>query len=160
VSLEGLHPVRNRRAYQRRLGFLTAGNGALYARLTVAQHLRFWSDVAFIAPADRDAAIARIVSELDLAEVLSSRVERTSMGQRQRARLAMAMLHQPDLLLLDEPHTSLDDHGLELLSGILRRHAENGGAALWCSPSLAHAQLPADDTYELRDRQLHQPAVA
>jgi ABC-2 type transport system ATP-binding protein len=160
VSLEGLHPVRDRRAYQRRLGYLTAGNGALYARITVMQHLRFWADVAFIPRAERDAAIARVVKELNLEEIIGSRVDRMSMGQRQRARLAMALLHEPDVLLMDEPHTSLDDPGIELLSRVLHRHVEKGGAALWCSPSLGHAALPADDAYELRDRKLHTMAVA
>jgi ABC-2 type transport system ATP-binding protein len=160
VSLEGLHPVRDRRAYQRRLGFLTAGNGALYARLTIAQHLRFWADIAFIPPADRDTAITRVVADLNLDEILSSRVDRMSMGQRQRARLAMAVLHEPDLLLLDEPHTSLDEPGIELLAAFLRRHADRGGAALWCSPSLSHANLPADDAYEIRERRLYASATA
>lgn len=160
VSLEGLHPVRDRRAYQRRLGFLTAGNGALYARLTVMQHLRFWADIAFIRPAERDGAIARVIEEMDLGELLHSRVERMSMGQRQRARLAMAVLHRPDLLLLDEPHASLDDAGIELVAALLRRHADGGGAAMWCSPSLAHAALPADDAYVLRDRTITREPVA
>jgi len=156
VSLEGPHPVRDRRAYQRRLGFLTAGNGALYARITVADHLRFWSDVAFIPPRERDAAIARVVEELDLEPILRSRTERMSMGQRQRARIAMAILHSPDVLLMDEPHTSLDDDGLEMVAGVLRRHVEAGGAALWCSPARAHAAtLPADEEYVLRDRKIH-----
>lgn len=160
VSLEGLHPVRDRRAFQRRLGFLTAGNGALYARLTVSQHLRFWSDVAFIAPRDRRAAIEKVVEDLELAPILASRVDRMSMGQRQRARIAMAILHSPDVLLMDEPHTSLDDEGIEMVAGVLRRHAAAGGAALWCSPSLGHLALPADDAYELHERRIHEVARA
>src|SRR4051794_33702127 len=46
VALDGLDPVRDRRPYQRRLGFLAAGQGGLYARMTVKAHLDYWSRLA------------------------------------------------------------------------------------------------------------------
>ena len=56
------------------------------------------------------------------------------MGQRQRVRIAMAFLHRPALILLDEPTNSLDDEGSAVLLGAVEEHRRTGGSALWCSP--------------------------
>jgi ABC-2 type transport system ATP-binding protein len=149
VTLDGLDPARDREAFQRRLGFLSAGNSGLYARLTVVQHLRMWADLAFVPRAERSETIDRAVKSMALGELADRRVDRLSMGQRQRVRVAMTFLHRPDVILLDEPHTSLDEGGLELLSASMDAHVERGGALLWCSPSLALGELRHDDTYVL-----------
>jgi ABC-2 type transport system ATP-binding protein len=154
VKLAGLDPVRDRRAFQRRLGFLSAGNGGLYARLTVAQHLRFWADLALVPAGRRAACLASAVADFALEELIDRRVERMSMGQRQRVRLAMAFLHAPDVVFLDEPNTSLDEEGLTILAAALDAHSARGGASLWCSPSLALGELRHDATYRIAEGKL------
>jgi heme ABC exporter ATP-binding subunit CcmA len=151
VKLYGLDPEHDRKAYQERLGYLSAGDRGLYARLTVAQNLDFWSGIALV-PLDRkaeliDAALERFA----LHELANRRVDRISMGQRQRVRLSMVFLHEPDVIMLDEPHTSLDSDALELLELALSRHSERGGAVLWCSPAAEHLPLRADVRYALAD---------
>ncbi len=151
VTLDGLDPARDRRAYQRRLGFLAAGDRGVYARLTVAQHLRLWSDLALVPARRRAQRIDAMIDEMGLEELRNRRVDRMSMGQRQRVRLAMTFLHEPDVVLLDEPHTSLDESGLERLARQLDAHAARGGAALWCSPSLALGELRHDSAQVIVD---------
>jgi ABC-type multidrug transport system ATPase subunit len=151
VSLEGLGPDRDRREFQRRLGYLAAGDRGLYARLSVTRNLEFWSGLALVPkPRQRDLIEASI-DRFGLGELARRRVDRLSMGQRQRVRLAMTFLHEPQVALLDEPHTSLDDDALGLLEAALAELVGRGGAALWCSP--AHQQLPlrADIRHLLRD---------
>jgi ABC-type multidrug transport system ATPase subunit len=76
--------------------------------------------------------------------------ERVWLGQR--VRLALAMLGEPLLLLMDEPQTSLDDEALEVLAGLLGEHCERGGAVLICAPARDHLKgLPIDVSYVLRD---------
>lgn len=135
LRLAGLDPERERRAYQRRLGFLSAGNLGLYARLKVTDNLDLFAALALIPARQRGAAVERAIERFDLAELARSRADRLSTGQRQRVRLAVAFLHDPEVVLLDEPHTSLDDEGLAVLRGAIERHVEAGGAALWCSPT-------------------------
>lgn len=144
IGLAGLDPHRDRAAYQRRVGFLAAGDRGLYARLTTLRHLDLWARVSLLGRR-RPAAIERTVAELDLGPLLDQRLDRLSMGQRQRVRLAMAFLHEPDLVLLDEPLNSLDDHGRELLVHALAALAGRGGAAVCCSPSAA-VGIPFDRT--------------
>ena len=149
VELDGLDPVRDRRAFQLRLGFLPAGDRGLYARLNVRRNLDFWAGLALIPRSGRQAAVDRVVTLFELGELIGQRVDRLSMGQRQRVRLAMVFLHDPDVVLLDEPHTSLDDAGLALLREALGAHTAAGGAALWCSPAIDQAHLPHDRAWRL-----------
>jgi len=151
VALDGLDPLADRRAFQRRLGFLSAGDRGMYARLTVAQHLRLWADLALVPAADRGALLGAAIETFGLTALVERRVDRMSTGQRQRVRLAMAFLHRPDVVLLDEPHSSLDEDGLAQLSAALDAHAARGGAALWCSPSLALGELRHDHAYRIVD---------
>jgi ABC-2 type transport system ATP-binding protein len=135
VDLDGLHPRRQRARYQARIGFLSAGDRGLYARLTVRQHLELWGRLSLLPGRRCGAATERMIEQLDLGQLAERRMDRLSMGQRQRVRLTMAFLHDPDLVLLDEPLNSLDPHGAELLAACVAGVTERGGAVLWCSPA-------------------------
>lgn len=149
VAVHGLDPERDRRAYQRRLGFLSAGNLGLYARLSVADNLDFFASIALIPVAQRAEAIERAVARFELDELYRSRTDRLSTGQRQRVRLAVTFLHDPDVVLLDEPHTSLDDEALALVRDALEVLTGRGGTVLWCSPTPEHVGLGYDRGYRV-----------
>jgi len=71
--------------------------------------------------------------------------QRLSLGQRQRLKLSLGFVHEPDVVLLDEPANSLDDEGIALLAENLERLKARGGAALWCAPSATDPPLPFDE---------------
>jgi ABC-2 type transport system ATP-binding protein len=144
IDLEGLHPWRNRKSFQRRIGFLSAGDRGLYARLTVRAHLLLWAKLALLRGAALDEAVERMVDRLALEELMGRRVDRISMGQRQRVRLAMAFLHDPDVVLLDEPLNSLDETGADSLRRCVDEVTGRGGAALWISPGTDRDHIPFD----------------
>jgi ABC-2 type transport system ATP-binding protein len=143
IRLRELDPARDRRRYQLRLGFLSAGNSGLTARLSTRYQLAYWARLAFVPAGEREAAIERALTSFSLHELASQRVDRLSMGQRQRLRAAMAFLHAPELVLLDEPLTSLDDEGAAMVAAAVRRVTASGGAVVCCSPE-------ADDHSEFR----------
>ena len=134
VKLAGLTRKRNRREYQRRVGLLAAGNSGLYGRLAVDHHLDFWARLALIPLVEIPAAIARVAQAFELEELRGMRVDRLSMGQRQRLRLALSLLPDPPLALLDEPATSLDAEALALLDAELAARRGRGLSALICAP--------------------------
>ncbi|QEC46676.1 ABC transporter ATP-binding protein [Baekduia soli] len=149
VRVEGHDPVRDREAVQRRVGFLSAGDRGLYARLTVRQHLDLWSRLALLPAARRRAAVERSMADFALHDLEGARTDRMSMGQRQRLRVAMAFLHEPRLTLLDEPMNSLDDAAADLLAAAIARTAQVGGACLWISPGDDRASVDFDATLVL-----------
>ena len=157
VSLDGLDPERDRRAYLGRLGYLSAGDRGLYARVTARHHLDLWARLSFVPSEERATAVEQAVNVFELAGYADRRVDRLSMGQRQRVRLAMTFVHSPDLILLDEPANSLDQDGLRVLAGYLDLVRDRGGSAVWCVPDGSEAPLAADVQLRLVDGRL-QPA--
>jgi ABC-type multidrug transport system ATPase subunit len=134
VAFDGLHPRRNRRAFQRRLGFLSAGDRGIYARLSAGDHLYLWARLALL-PADAvEPSVRRVVEQVGLEDLLQLRADRMSMGQRQRLRIAMTFLHSPDLVLLDEPLNSLDQAGADALLRCTDDVRARSGVVVWCSP--------------------------
>jgi ABC-type Na+ transport system ATPase subunit NatA len=135
---------REPRACKRELGFLAAGSSGLYARLTARQQLAFTARINFVEPARVGARVEAAIERFQLRELAGRRLDRMSMGERQRVRLAMAFLHEPRVVLLDEPRTSLDTTGLEALQDAVAGLRAAGGAVLWCSPSGDRPGIPCD----------------
>ena len=153
--LAGLDPEQDRREYLRRVGLLSAGDRALYPRLTVRRHLRLAADVALMEPRAGLEAIERSLDAFALRSFADQPAQRLSVGQRQRARLAMTFLHEPEVVLLDEPTNSLDEGGHELLVDELARLRARGGAAICCGPSGHEAAPGAEVQFALREGRLH-----
>lgn len=153
VSLGGVRPDADRQTYQGQIGFLAAGNSGLYARLSVRQNLDFWSGLAFVPAAKRQESIGQALERFALTELKGRRADRLSLGQRQRVRLASTFLHEPRLVLLDEPSANLDDEGVAALLAAIGEHTGRGGTAVWCAPT-RHLELECDSAYVLSDGEL------
>jgi ABC-2 type transport system ATP-binding protein len=131
----GFSARESRARYQELVSFLPAGDRGLYARLTVRRQLEFWARIAMV-PGDRlREAVDGAIATFELGDLAERRVDRMSMGQRQRLRIAMTFLTRPEIVLLDEPLTSLDAEGAALLQAAIDDVLARDGAVLWCSPS-------------------------
>ena len=149
---------RRRSAYQRQIGLLTPGDRGLYARVTVQGNLDLWARMALLDATEREAALAYSSRRFAWAELKDTRVERLSMGQRQRLRLALAFMHEPDLVLLDEPATSLDNDALGLLRAAVDDLAERGGLCIAVAPDGAESGMRTGDRLILRHGRLERPS--
>jgi len=150
----GVTAHENRARYQKLLWFLPAGDRGLYARLTVRGQLTFWAHIAMVPRARFRPAIEEAIDVFALKELADQRVDRISMGQRQRLRLAMTFLPHPEIVLLDEPLTSLDGEGAELLREAIDGLLARDGAVLWCSPSGEQLDMRFDARWELEGGKL------
>jgi heme ABC exporter ATP-binding subunit CcmA len=114
LEVLGLDVVRQRDRLRARLGYLGHQVG-LYPALTALENLEFFAALHGLGRRDAEEALAR----LRLAPLARTRAERLSRGQQQRLALARAILHRPEVLVLDEPDASLDAEGRALLGGLL-----------------------------------------
>jgi ABC-2 type transport system ATP-binding protein len=154
VKVWGVTARENRVRYQQLVSLLPAGDRGLYARLTVRKQLEFCARIAMLPRARFHEAVEEAIDTFDLRELSERRVDRMSMGQRQRLRIAMTFLPGPEVVLLDEPLTSLDEEGGALLAQAIERLIAQDGAVLWCSPSGEHLDMDFDARWTIEHGRL------
>ncbi len=111
---------------RRRFGYMPEERG-LYPKMRVLDQLVYLARLHGVAKADARRRAEETIEVLGVAERANDRVEALSLGNQQRVQLASALVHEPDLLVLDEPFSGLDPVGVDVLSGVLRRQAANHG---------------------------------
>jgi heme exporter protein A len=126
---------------RRRIG-VVAHQPMLYGDLTAEENLQFFGRMY-----DLDNLAARVESALNMVglwPVRSELLRAFSRGMQQRLAIARAILHQPELLLLDEPHTGLDQDASGILDDLLEEVASQGRTVVMTSHDLARAHRLAD----------------
>jgi len=145
---------------KRRVGFLTGTTG-LYARLSVRETLAYFGRLHDLPGARVDERIALLARGLDFEALLDRRCEALSTGQKQRVSVARAVLHDPPVLILDEPTVGLDVLATRFLRDFVRGERERGKAILFSTHYLAEAELLCDRVGLLhRGRMLREAAPA
>jgi heme ABC exporter ATP-binding subunit CcmA len=131
----------------------------LYEELTALENLLFFARMYGIARAHERAL--GLLQRVGLEHRQKERVSTLSRGQVQRLAWARALLHQPRLLLLDEPDTGLDQAGHALVDALLNEHAQSGGGALFTTHQLERALALGDRVVLLsRGRIVYERATA
>lgn len=133
---------------RRRVGYATQ-EASTYRDLTVAQNLRYFARVLGAPAAD----VARVIDQIGLSPQAGQRVETLSGGQRNRVSLGVAMLGEPDLLVLDEPTVGLDPELRAELWDIFRALADHG-ATLVVSSHVMDEATRCDRLVLLREGQV------
>jgi ABC-2 type transport system ATP-binding protein len=107
VEVDGIDVSRDPIAVKQRIGYLPEG-APLYGDMTPAAFLDFIAGVRGLAGVEKEAAIAAAVEKVRISEVLHRPIDTLSKGFKRRVGLAQAILHDPDVLILDEPTDGLD----------------------------------------------------
>ena len=107
ITLDGVPVAEAGREAKRRIGYLPENN-PLYTEMLAAEYLEFVARLREIGAADRSRAIDEVVAATGIEPVFYRPIGELSKGYRQRVGLAAAILHRPDLLVLDEPTEGLD----------------------------------------------------
>jgi len=119
----------------RRIGYMPEERG-LYPKMAVAEQLEYLARLHGMSRADARTATAEWTERLGLAERRRSEVGALSLGNQQRVQLAAALLHGPELLVLDEPFSGLDPVAVDVMSGVLTERAAAGVPVLFSSHQL------------------------
>jgi ABC-2 type transport system ATP-binding protein len=107
VKVDGFDVMRDPMAVKSRIGYLPEG-APLWPDMTAAAFLQFIAGIRALSGADADARIADVVAKTQLSSVMNQPLETLSKGFKRRVGLAQALLHDPDVLILDEPTDGLD----------------------------------------------------
>ena len=123
VIIDGLDVLTHTLEAQARIGYLPE-NAPLYPELSVQKYLMMMADLRQIPPADRIVRISEAVHATSMSEYLTRPIGTLSKGLRQRVGLAQAILHQPRLLILDEPTVGLDPTQIVEIRRLIQRLAK------------------------------------
>ncbi len=116
----------------------------LYEKLTGREFLEFIAEMYGLAPAYGRQRMAEVIELFALADFVDDLTERYSHGMRQRTVFAAALLHDPRVLIADEPTVGLDPRSVRLLKDLLRQQAQRGTTVFLSTHSLDIAQELAD----------------
>ena len=118
-----------------RFGYMPEERG-LYPRMPVGEQIAYFGRLHGLSAAAARAATRAWLERLDLGDRAGAKLEELSHGNQQRAQLAAALVHAPDLLVLDEPFAGLDPVAVQTLAEVLRDEAKRGTAVLFSSHQL------------------------
>lgn len=120
AKVAGHDMSRDRLAGSTKLGYLPE-NGPLYADMTPRSLLEFFADARGMSPQRKNERIERVVDLCALGSVIGKAIGKLSKGYRQRVGMAQVLLHEPDVLILDEPTAGLDPNQIRDVRETLRR---------------------------------------
>jgi ABC-2 type transport system ATP-binding protein len=127
-----------------RFGYMPEERG-LYPAMAVTEQIIHFGRLSGLNRAAARREARTVIGRLGLDELADRRVEQLSHGNQQRVQLAVALVHQPELLILDEPFAGLDPLGVSSLGDLLRELADDGATVLFSSHQLDLVQHLCQD---------------
>lgn len=139
----GLDCFADRVAVKRQLGYLP-DTPFFYDYLTGWELIQFMAGMYGLAPGDATPRAERLLAELQLAEAASDYVTSYSLGMKKKMALVLALLHEPAVLILDEPTTGLDPLSSRQIRQFIRSYGDAGGTVLLSTHWLEMAESVCD----------------
>jgi len=143
AKVNGYDVVQQAEDVRASVGVLTEQHG-IYVRMTGKEYLNFFGEVYRLSPTAREARITYLLEYFGLLEATNKRVGEYSKGMRQKLALARALMHEPPVLLLDEPTSAMDPESARLVRDEIGRLKSSQRTIVICTHNLAEAESLAD----------------
>ena len=139
----GLHVVDQATEVRRHVGLLTEHPG-VYPRMTGIAYLEFFGRLYGLDGATPHSRAMELLARLDMADEADRRIGEYSKGMRQKLAIIRAMLHDPPVLLLDEPTSAMDPQSAKAVRDVIRQLRDHRRTIMICTHNLAEAEALAD----------------
>lgn len=143
-TIEWLGSSANGRAFRDQIGYLPEERG-LYKQMKVIEHLLFLSEIKGRRGADVRASIDRWLERFELNDKRDAKIEELSKGNQQKVQLIGTLLHDPALIILDEPQSGLDPVNMVLVRNLLKDLKKEGRTILLSTHMMGEAERMADE---------------
>ena len=143
VRIDGVDLKQDPLACKRKLAYFP-DNPDLYEYMSGIKYLNFIGDIFGVDPSVRKERIHRLAEKLELTADLAQPISAYSHGMKQKLAVIAAWLHEPKLILMDEPFVGLDPKASHLLKQMMREHCDRGGAIFFSTHVLEVAEKLCD----------------
>jgi ABC-2 type transport system ATP-binding protein len=150
VTLDGAPLTAEQRT---RFGYMPEERG-LYPKMKVAEQIVYLGRLHGMSPAQAKANTESLLERLGLGERVDDTVESLSLGNQQRAQIAAALVHDPEVLVLDEPFSGLDPIAVEVVLNVLKDFAATGAPVIFSSHQLDIVERLCDDLVVIADGEI------
>ena len=149
ILIDGISIKDNPLECKRRMAYIP-DNPDLYEFLTGIQYLNFIADVYQVPASEREERIEEYAAALELTDDLASKINSYSHGMKQKLAVISALIHNPKLLMMDEPFVGLDPKAAHTLKQIMRQFCDKGGAIFFSTHVLEVAEKLCDKVAIIR----------
>ena len=143
ASISGRDVVKHAQEIRRRVGVLTEVPG-LYLRSTTREYLNFFGEVYGLTKTQCHQRTTDLLAQFEMSDVIDRRLSEFSKGMKQKLALIRCMLHEPEVLLLDEPTSAMDPQSARLVHDALMQLRDHRRGIILCTHNLVEAEMMAD----------------
>jgi ABC-2 type transport system ATP-binding protein len=150
ITLDGSPLTAQQRT---RFGYMPEERG-LYPKMKVAEQIVYLGRLHGMSPAQAKGNTESLLARLGLGERMDDTLESLSLGNQQRAQIAAALVHDPEVLVLDEPFSGLDPIAVEVVLNVLKDFAATGAPVIFSSHQLDIVERLCDDLVVIADGEI------
>ena len=142
--IDNYNIIDNPNKIRERIGILFGGDVALYDRLTGRENMIYFAKLNGMSDLEADQAVNKITSELEMSDYIDRPVGKYSRGMKQKVSLARSIIHQPDVMLFDEPSTGLDVLSSKLIHDFILKCKKDNKAIVFSSHNMYETEKLCD----------------
>lgn len=142
ITLDGISIQDDPIACKKKIAYIP-DNPDLYEYMSARQYINFVADI-FGCGKDRFARIEEYAAQFEIQDVLDQPIASFSHGMKQKVALIAAWVHEPSLIIMDEPFVGLDPKAAHILKQMMRQHCDNGGCIFFSTHVLEVAEKLCD----------------
>ena len=147
--VDGIDVRKDKQAVKAKIGYMT-NNTSLYDRLNVLETIKFFAELNQIPKDVFEPRANKLFEQLDMKDYLTKRIADLSTGMKQKTSIVRTLIHNPDLVILDEPTTGVDVTGQSVIVDLIRTIKESGKTLIFSTHQLNEVRDIADHIIVLK----------